>query len=415
MRTYIVLFITLTVALFGVSQTLPGAAQGPDSQTPLQVQVTGDPAPAYLLQLAILTTIRVALGLPSDDQVVLNITAPELTPLDATAQEAVEALVTVTPPGGEPVSQTVPVMLVNTVLPRSDAQALLVSNSPERLPFGKVLYVGQLRTQDTVRLLYHHQNGSTNKHMFLTVTVSNPSEDVVTAWISGATGGSGLDELALGHLAAWRFLDQYWGHAGFLLQIPGNTTIPLFVQDIAPLGITSGLMQIELLNGDRLNLQVTARLDGEMDPPGESFPSDFDTQHQRGLFRRPLIAKDLTYIVGGPPLMMTVGGDADSVHDGDTNAALQGNYGVIYAFQVDVQNPSPLPTAPVLSMHAQGGAARGTFLIDGHIMESPPLLPNAPQTIATIPLAPETNHLLRIETMPESGSSYPVQLILESQ
>jgi hypothetical protein len=304
------------------------------------------------------------------------------------------------------------VALTNAIIPWNDAEILLVSNSPETIPFGKILYTGALSSAQTVRLLFHHQNGSKAEHMFITVTLSNPSRAPVSLWVQGAAGAPSQEEVTPGHDAARMFLDEYAHHAGFLVRLPGNTTVPLFVEDVPPLGITSGIAQFSLLEGDRVNVQVVARLATEGEPSTMSFEPDFDRVHQRGAFVRPQIGRTVTYSIGGPPAMMVLAADNDLLHEGQTGALLQGNYGVVYRFDVDVANTTSSPATAALVLHADGGQARGTFVIGDQIVESPLVQPNAPQVVTTIPLRPQTRRTIRILTVPESGSNYPVRLTL---
>ena len=408
------LLTTIAAVLLEMSQGAVGGDAPPLLlPQPLHVEVTGGPAPVETLRLAILTTLRTQVPILRDARVDLERTSPPLEPLPPSSEITVQATLAAAIPGGTPFSRAVPVVLTNTILPWSDAEVLLVSNSPESLPFGKVLYLGTLTTPQTVRLLYHHQNGSRGQHMVITVSLSNPAAEPVRVWASGGSGGPDPDEFMAGHEAAWRFLDQYWRHAGFLVRIPANTTVPLFVHDLAPQAAVSGLAQIGLVEGQRLNLQVTARLEGEMDPPTASYEPDFDRSHQRGAFAHPQIARFLAYTVGGPPLVMTLGEQADLLREGESRLPLGGNYGVVYMFEVQAANPTAAPATVALVMHADGGEARGTFLVDRTVVTSPVVRPAVPRTLTTIRLDPAARRILRIATMPESASSYPVRLTLE--
>jgi hypothetical protein len=405
------LFAVLTLAALAAgTQTQPGAAQAPPL---VPVSVTGTPATLDTLRLAITTAARLAFGYQTSGAVVTLADAqPPLVPLDASTAETVTASLTVAAAGAAPVTRELRVALTNTIIPWNDAETLLVSNSPETIQFGKVLYKGALTTSQTVRLLFHHQNGSKAQHMFITVTLSNPASDPATAWVQGAVGGPSQEEVTPGHDAARLFLNDYAHHAGFLVQVPANTTIPLFVEDLPPLAITSGIAQVGLLDGSRLNIQVAARKTSEPDPPMLSYAPDFDRVHQRGAFVRPQIGRTVAYTVGGPPAQMDLAVDADLLHEGQTGTLLQGNYGVVYRFNVEVDNPTEAPAAAALVLHADGGQARGSFVIDDQMVESPLVQPHAPQVIFTVALPPQTRRMLLILTIPESGSNYPVKLTL---
>jgi hypothetical protein len=404
--------IILTVlVLFGQVAVVPG--HGQPAPGFLQISVTGGPAPVGTLRMGILTAVRALVPETRSEDVTLVGTAPPLADLQAGSTATVQAVIQITPPEGPPSGRVIPVTFRNIIFPWSDAQVLLVSNSPETLPFGKVLFSGALNSGQTIRLLYHHQNGSRSKHMQISVALSNPTRSPVVLWVSGAQSGDGGDELALGHAAARQFLEQYWNHAGFLVQVPANATLPFLVHDLAPLAVGSGLAQIQLVQGTRLNLQVVARLDGEADPPPASFAPDFDKLHQRGAFKRPQVVRTLTYTAGGPPVAMEIGADTDLLDEEATGERLQGNYGVMYVFDVQAQNPTPDPVPVALVMRATGGPARATLLVGDRLIDGPVVQPNAPQVLTTLMLAPGIRRILRIATMPESGSNYPVRLTLE--
>jgi len=405
--------IAVACALVGQGSAAGTAQPSPAPTGALRVNVTGGPAPVATLRLAIATAVRAALPEARNAEITVLSTTPPASPLDVDANTTVRATVAISAPPRPRQVRMLPVTLVNEIAPWSDAQVLLVSNSPETLPFGKVLYNGSLASGQVARLLYHHQNGSTTQRMTITVALSNPTRSAITLWVNGTGAGPTTTELASGHAAARGFLEQYWRHAGFFVEIPANTTLPLLVQDLPPRGIVSGIAQLALVDGERLNLQVVARLAGEMDPPTESYTPDFDSSHQRGAFARPEVWRSLAFVVGGPPLVMTLGADGDLLQ-GASGAKLAGNYGVAYAFTVQVTNPTPGRAAVSLVMHADGGQAQGTFFIGQQIVDGPVVEPGAPKVVTTIRLAPQTSRAVRISTMPEGGSNYPVHLVLTS-
>jgi hypothetical protein len=399
-----------------VAAPIPGDSQAvvPEQfqSVPLQVAVTGGPAPVPTLQLALLTALRAEFPEARDARLTLLSTTRPLVDLPLSSAFPVQASVAISAPGQPPVTRVIPTVFTNVVMPWSDAQALLVSNSPETLSFGKVLFTRNIKTSQTVRLLYHHQNGSKTQHMLVSVNLSNPTPSPITLWLSGAQCAGIGDELGLGHQAARQFLEAYRSHAGFVLRIPPHTTLPFLLHDLAPDAVGSGLAQLQVIDGDQLTLQVTARLNGEMDPPADSYAPNSDMTHQRGMFPRPQITRLLTYTVEGPPAAMVLGADSDLIREDETGVLLQGNYGVIYLFDVQVSNPTTKPATAALVLHADGGVARGTILVGTKVIEAPAVQPNQPKILATIKLGPGTSRLIRIATMPESGSNYPVRITL---
>src|SRR5437588_688821 len=230
-----------------------------------------------------------------------------------------------------------------------------------------------------------------------------------------AAGAEGTDDFGQGHTAARAFLEQYWHRAGFMARIPANTTLPLFLHDLAPQAVASGLVQFALIDGARLNVDVFARLEGEMDPPLLSFAPNFDKVHPRGTFQHPRLMQPLTYTVGDPPLAMTVGDDRDALHEAQTGAPLKGNYGVIYAFPIELTNPRPLPAILGLIFQASGGDGGGTVLLDDQIFDLAWVKSGERRLVTTVHLAPGEHRTVLVSTMPESGANYPVRLSLGSE
>ncbi len=408
--------IAVAAVFFGVLSPRIGIAEVPSVPLPpVRVEVTGNPAPVETQRLAILTAARALVPEARSGQVSLTETTPPLQPLSVDSEMALRAIVQVTAGSAEPVTRAVPVAIHNAAMPWTDAQALLISNSPETLAFGKVLLNASVASGATVRLLYHHANGSPTRRMTIGVSLSNPAQAPITLWVIGAAGRDGAGELALGHAAARTFLDQYWHHAGFMVQIPANTTLPLFLHDLAPGGIASGLTQFTLLAGDRLNVQVFARLEGEIDPPMMSYAPNFDRVHQRGVFDRPQVVQPQAYTVGDPSVSMNVGDEQDALRESQTGIGLDGNYGVVYTFPIEVSNPRTLPALLGVVMHALSGEASGTVLVDGRIIDIPRLRHHERRLVTTIHLAPGEHRPLVVSTMPESGGYYPVRLTLGAE
>jgi hypothetical protein len=418
MRTGFAALIVVATLVLGRPFPQEGLAQTPAaSLPPVHLQVTGNPAPVETMRLAIVTAARAAMPEAGTGRVTLTETAPPLQPLAEASTISLRAVLQFTVPGGKPLFRMMPAEITNAVVPWTDAQMLLVSNSPETLPFGKVLLNGALSTGETVRLLYHHSNGSATQRMSIGVNLSNPDRAPITLWLLGATGtagtgSAGADELSIGHSAARAFLAQYWRRAGFMLQIPANTTLPLFLNELAPQGVASGLVQLRLIDGDHLNLEVFARMEGEMDPPPDSFAPNFDKVHQRGIFEHPSFTRPLTYTAGSASLMMDVGDDHDALRESQTGVPLAGNYGVVYTFLIDVNNPGPDPAPLALFFQALGGQTGGSVLIDDQIVDLPRVRSAEPQIIARIRLEPGKHRLLVVSTMPESGANYPIRLLL---
>ena len=116
-----------------------------------------------------------------------------------------------------------------------------------------------------------------------------------------------------------------------------------------------------------------------------------------------------SYRVGGAWTFITIGDQpAIGVVDGDR---LQGSYGVMYEVSLELTNPTTSPAQVQLMLESAGGPARGALLVDGRVMEVAMVRKTEEAAIAVYPLAAGETRTVRISTMPQSGSNYPVRLV----
>ena len=407
-------FALLAVAALVPLLSSPARGHGPTVKlsSPFRVEVTGAPAPVRTLRLGIETAAHIAFPELEDAEIVLVATQPPLRPLPAGQSVTIEAHLAITTPEGSPLVWVVPVTVTNTPAAWPDAQRLFVSDSPEIVSREGILYTETLDAFQTARILYHHQNGRGDRPLWLLVILSNPTPSPARLWVVGATGGPHRDELLVGHTAARGFLEQYGARAGVFLEVPPYGTLPLMATRVLPQEVASGLAQIALLRGVHVDVQLAAQFPQKDEPPIVSRILPVDTQHQRGAFAAPLITRTLSYTAHGPVAAMWVGADADLLHDQASGAPLQGNYGVIYTFEVQLTNPTPEPFTAALAMHANGGPAGATLLINGALIDVPAVQPDTPRTVTRVQVPATAGTRLHISTVSEGGANYPVLFTL---
>jgi hypothetical protein len=248
--------------------------------------------------------------------------------------------------------------------------------------------------------------------MWLLLILSNPTSDPKAApsrvWVSAAAGGAQKDELLAGHSTAKGFFEQYLSHAGYWLDLSTGNPIQVLATRIPPHQVASGLAQMAVVRGGPLEVQLEAQFPRENQPPTLSRALPVDNVHQRGVFGAPFIPLTFSYTVDGPVAMMVIGDQPDLLRDEASGAPLAGNYGVIYAFDVQLTNPTAATFRAVLAMHAVGGPAGGTFLVNGVPFDVPAVLPNAPRIVMTLPVPAGGGAHLHISTISEPGASYPL-------
>jgi hypothetical protein len=91
--------------------------------------------------------------------------------------------------------------------------------------------------------------------------------------------------------------------------------------------------------------------------------------------------------------------------------ALGGDYGVLEAFVVSLQNPTSSPQSVAIYENPHGGAAAATYLIDGTLIQSHQVPAFSRYKIRQYVVPAKGFVRVVIVTMPEAGSSYPLYLI----
>ena len=115
----------------------------------------------------------------------------------------------------------------------------------------------------------------------------------------------------------------------------------------------------------------------------------------------------VTYTIGGPWTFVRVGKPTEPQQ-------LPGDYGVMYEIKVMLSNDLDVARSFEIAVQAAGGATRGLYLINGQLVDSRLLRPNVEKVLHKGRLPAHTTGRLTIKTIPQSGSNYPVTLIVRS-
>lgn len=312
-----------------------------------------------------------------------------------------------------PVMRTHMVQIQRIAAPEMTADTLLVSNVPEKVAGPAVLLREHLGHRQGARLLWHHVNASSSL-MHLSVRVHNLGDRTVPLHLTEGRAGPSLDELFAGHVAASRFISDLFSGIGYVLPIPGGSSIEISEVRLRPRELASGVKRMVPLNDGELIVEVTAEettgtsrrsvtaAPGSMyaDRPTSGFAYDGEK------------LVDMLHTVGDGWCFYSLGKDTDMSTAGNP---LMGSYGVLHRINATVENPTDRSAAIELVMHPRGGIARGVFWIEGRLVETP-MLDNQTERVihrATVPAG--SRYSVRVFTIPQSGSHYPVLLTLRSR
>jgi hypothetical protein len=376
------------------------------------LRVTGDPASTAFLREAAATAARRAVQLRPGARATSFPESANLhgeLPTDDRAQ--IDVPVQIAGEGYFTVSGTTHVQVENFALPRARPAQLLVSDYPERLTADGVLFTADIDRTAAQRFLYYHFNPSTEPARRILVKVQNPSAIAATVHLIAATAGPSSNELEVGHNATRTFLIRERRNEGTVITIPGNTTLNIVNQQLPPNSVVNGIVQVREVSGEPLKLAVVAQ---PMDAP---FDQSVDATtllsggapHARGVYPVPEFFSDSTYFTGGAELDIPIGQlPLPNLRSGE---ALSGDYGVKQSLRVVIVNQTRAAAPVALYANPRGGGATGTFLIDNTLVQAHRLPAFTKYKLWQETIPPGTFRTLQITTMPEGGSSYPLNLI----
>jgi hypothetical protein len=132
--------------------------------------------------------------------------------------------------------------------------------------------------------------------------------------------------------------------------------------------------------------------------------------HARGVYSVPEFFFDYTYPVDGDNLEIPIGRlPLPNLRQGE---ALAGDYGVKQSLTVTIVNTTHAAAPVAIYANPRGGRATGTFFIDNTLVQAHALPVYSKFKIWQETIAPGTFRRVQIVTMPEGGSSYPLDLIV---
>jgi len=378
------------------------------------LRITGDPAsPAFIASEA-LAFVRAITEARPGAQVVLTPEAVSVVrPLPQDDDTEVEVPVLIQGEGMLPVQGTTRVHVENIAVPAIRPDQLMVSDFPEELRSDGILFSADVRSDRPSRFLYFHDDPPGAPLRRLVLRLHNLSPLPTTVQYIAGKGGPDVYGMEAGHRATETFLAHLVQNEGRLIEIPGNATISVSEDDLLPGTTACGLLQLRVLDPGVVHLTLIARSAGDASDAradGALLLLRGIHRHARGIYPVPEFHYATQWSVDEPYLVLPVG--QIPLPNELRGHALAGDYGVLESFVIDVTNPTAAPQQIALYENPRGGSATGTYIIDGVLVQSHQVPAFSRYQLRQYVVPAHGFVRITIVTMPEAGSSYPLDIIV---
>ncbi len=378
------------------------------------VTISGDPASAaFVSDMAAQAALRASYPVSgaSVDAPAAGVTGARTLPADDSLVAHVP--VSMSGPGLYPYRQTVDVRVDNIAQPIVEPKVVLVSDFPETITEDGTLFYADINFDEPARLLYYHYAAGGAPLRRVLVKVQNNGLDSSLLQLIAGIGGPDPNVLAVGHESTKRFLVHEAAGEGAIFEVPPHATINI-VDQLLPAGsLVSGLMQVRVVEGDGVRIAVVVQdaADSPVEPISDTLLSSA-VRHARGSYQVPTFSYDEAYTVGDPPTVLSIGKlPLPNMVQGEV---LGGDYGVKQSAAVTLLNPTDAPSDVRMWLQPRGGRATATFLIDGDLVEMRATNPGTVALVRTFTVPAHGFRHVDVVTMPEGGSSYPVNVLFSS-
>ncbi len=377
----------------------------------LTVRVAGDLTSAAVVREAVQRRVDQAVAREPGATVAIG-PLPTFDGITPDAQQLELAVpVKIRSPYALPVDGVVRVTVRRETVEVTDPALLLVSNRPEVVEADGILFSEIVDARHPIRLLYHHMNGTLDHARILTVVLSNRSVRPVEMLLISGLAGPSPDPLFVGWAATARFLQNLVADRGYVLEIPPRSSYEFTAQTMLPQQLVSGILQLQLLQGEELEVRVQMRLPWLLEGTVAIPVNQIAYPHPKGIFQSPTVTVVRSVDARRPATLVDLGAAA-ALADVRTGEPLVGDYGVVYRLTITAANTSGADVQADLIATAAGGPARGVFLVDGRQVEMALYRPLEERVLATIAIPAGQTTQVRVVTMPAAGSYYPVRLTL---
>ncbi|MBV8116417.1 MAG: hypothetical protein JOZ01_00485 [Candidatus Eremiobacteraeota bacterium] len=289
---------------------------------------------------------------------------------------------------------------------------LFYDDDPEHVTADGVLFRGTVTAAEPATLYYYHDN--TNDPRRVAVVLSSDSPDPTSVQLVDASAGPNIDVMQVGHAVSRDYLLRKPRGEGLIVDLSQDA--PFVLHDVAMTARqgVAGTIDLRVLSGGPVTVTVIAASPGiDVRSLLNQPPLPDDGHHRTGVFRLTGFGTDaLNYTAGGDDAKLVIGDREPTPPSVDPNAPGRdyGDYGVSHVINLSLNNPTGAPTTAYLYFRPIAGIARGSFLVDGNLVELGCVRESVPYQITAFTVAPgQTSHSV-VQTMTDGGSFYPVEI-----
>jgi hypothetical protein len=321
-----------------------------------------------------------------------------------------------------PCNEMVRLTIDNVGFLRTFPKYVLVSNLPELIIEDGDLFQGYVKSGEPVRYFYHHRNSPDSPRRNFYISLKNESDKPVKVFLSPIGAGPTNDEIFVGHQALSSYFDYRNTGMGWFAVIKPGTSYILEMRPMKTSETISGVGYVNITEGNGLKFTCYATtVPGSASPKQANQLDKISTQEKpkkevrtsKGIFPA-FIKIDESHEIGNKFTYVYLGGEPfqKDAFNGKPN---YGNYGSFYDIDLSIKNPQTIEKEAQIYFIPSGGPARGILEIDGKIIETS-LIANAQRfLLKKVSVKPGETQKVKLITMPQGGSYYPVKIVVESE
>lgn len=396
------IIIILLLLFVGAYCNAPLQAQNGKIEN-VTLQITGKNIAAKVLA----ETIRdylVRMNLLNDDSEVAVKGLPDFFKPNSSAEALVE---------DEAAGKKINVKLTNYDFPDVEPSFLMFSNHPEKVSSYGALFNAACVFKKKIRFQFYHLSSMVKNDPYLSLRFFNPDEKKpAVLYVLGDMQGPSENYMKMGHQNNINFLNNKNNKFGIIYTIKPKGDLVLFNEQMPKNKLFCGIYEMYLVSGGPVWFYLFSCKSKKEKPSYTALSSANDT-HARGVYMVSDFNYDVKFITSEKEKYIIFGDTP--LRNIFPQRALAGDYGAIYNFNIYIQETGGKASKVDIIFQPRGGAATGTFILDDRLIEAGTTKVKQEKKIWSYRLNPYERRLVRLRTLPEGASYYPVRIIFKSE